>query len=107
MELIQYLEVFDGLVDVFKRVSPYFFRPDIFQNHFGLLWICPEISLLGDQLFILYFNCLTIVVKDTSSRRSRGPSSLSTCLMSWIFIFKVCANIVIPGKPACATKEAD
>jgi len=53
------------------------------QNGFGLFRIVPEIGLLGNQLFVFYLSDLTIVVKDTSSRRSYEPSSLSTDLMSW------------------------
>jgi len=52
-----------------KGIGPNFFGADVFQNSFSLFGIVPEISLLGDEFFIIYFNALTIVVKDTSSRR--------------------------------------
>jgi hypothetical protein len=70
---------------VLKRIRPDLFGPDVFQGSFGLLGIIPEIGLLGDQLFIFYFEALTIVVKDTPSRRSHEPSSLSTVLLSLSF----------------------
>ena len=49
--------------------------------------IIPEISLLGDEFFVFYFYALMIVVKDTSSRRSHEPSSLSTVLLSFLSYF--------------------
>jgi hypothetical protein len=52
-----------------KSISPDFLGADIFKNGFGLFGIVPEISLLGDEFFISYFKTLTVVVKDTSSRR--------------------------------------
>jgi hypothetical protein len=69
-----------------KGIRPDLFGPDGLQRGFGLLGIVPEIGLLRDQLFIFYFYALTIVVKDTPSRRSHEPSSLSTVLLSLILL---------------------
>jgi hypothetical protein len=52
-----------------EGIRPYFFCTDIFQNYFSLLGVVPEIGLLGYKFFVTYFKALTIVVKDTSSRR--------------------------------------
>jgi len=86
MKFVQNLKVLNGFIDLLKGVGPDLFRADVLQNNLSLLRICPKIGLLGDELLIFYFNSLTIVVKDTSSRRSLGPSSLSTCLMSCVMV---------------------
>jgi hypothetical protein len=85
MKLVQHVQVVDQLRNVLKRIRPDLLGPDVLQGSFGLLGIIPEIGLLRDQLFIFYFKALTIVVKDTSSRRSHEPSSLSTVLLSLSF----------------------
>lgn len=69
VELVEYFEVVDQLGNVVEGVGPDFLRTDIFKNSFGLFRIRPEIGLLRDQFFVFYFKALTIVVKDTSSRR--------------------------------------
>jgi len=93
MEFMEHFQVFHQFVDLLERIGPDLFGADVFQDYLGLLRVDPKVSLLGDQFLIFYFKSLPIVVKDTSSRRSCGPSSLSTCLMSWI-LFKICTNIV-------------
>jgi hypothetical protein len=78
MKFIQYLEVFNLFVDGIIGVGPDFLGPDVFQDDFSLFGIIPEVSLLADSFFVFDFYSLAIVVKDTSSRQPRGPSSLST-----------------------------
>jgi len=82
MKFIQHFQVFEKFVDTFKGVCPDLFQAEGMKDCFSLFWIIPEIGLLGNKLFVFYFNDLTIVVKDTSSRRSYEPSSLSTDLLS-------------------------
>jgi hypothetical protein len=78
VKFIQYLEVINLFVDSIIGIRPDFLGADVFQDYFGLFGIIPEISLLADSLFVFDFYSLAIVVKDTSSRQPRGPSSLST-----------------------------
>jgi hypothetical protein len=72
MKLIEHIQVIQLLVYPFKRIGPYLFGADAFQNTFGLAWVVPEIGLVGYGLFVFYFNNLTIVVKDTSSKPTHG-----------------------------------
>jgi hypothetical protein len=67
-------------VDALVGIGPDFLGAKLFQCSFCLFGIIPEIGLLGNQLFVFYFDDLTIVVKDTSSKPQFWPSSLSTVL---------------------------
>jgi hypothetical protein len=69
MKFLQYFQVIHEFGDVVKRVSPHFFGADAFQDCFSFFGFVPEIGLVRDQFFVFYFKALTIVVKDTPSRR--------------------------------------
>ena len=78
--------IVEKLIHALKSIRPDFLLADVVQNGFGLFRIVPEIGLLGNQLFVFYLSDLTIVVKDTSLRRSYEPSSLSTDLLSLLLL---------------------
>jgi len=80
VKFTQHLKIIDKLADLLERVGPNLFRSDTFKDCLRLLRVVPEIRLLSDQFFIANFESLAVVVKDTSSRQQREPSSLSTCL---------------------------
>src|SRR5690606_28095120 len=88
MKFVQDLQILQHFENVLKSVSPDLFGADTFEDCLCLFWIIPEIGLLGNQFFVCDLSALTIVVKDTSSRRQRVPSSLSTVLWSWSVALK-------------------
>jgi hypothetical protein len=69
-------------VGTFIRIRPDFLGAQFLKFGFGFFRTVPEIGLLGNEFFVFYFNDLTIVVKDTSSKPLFWPSSLSTVLLS-------------------------
>src|SRR5690606_15527555 len=91
VEFVQHFEVVKRLAYLLESVSPHLLRAQFAKHSFCLAWILPKICLLGDSFFVAYFYNLTIVVKDTSSRRKREPSNLSVVLLSWFL--KSAANI--------------
>jgi len=84
VKFIEHVQIFNLFVYPFKSVGPDFLGPYTVKNNFSLLGVIPKIRLMGDAFFVFYFVDLAIVVKDTSSRQPRGPSSLSTVLWSWV-----------------------
>jgi hypothetical protein len=82
MKLIEHVEVVDLFAHGLIGIRPYFLGPDVLQDGFRLFRIIPEISLVGNPLFVFDFYAFSIVVKDTSSRQPRGPSRLSIGLWS-------------------------
>jgi hypothetical protein len=82
MKFVEHLEVFDELVHTFVGVGPDLLRADVFKDCFRLPWVVPEVVLMRDAFLVFDFYAFTIVVKDTSLGRRRGPLSLSVGLMS-------------------------
>jgi hypothetical protein len=76
VKFIENLEVLNKLVHTLVGVGPDLLGPDVFENGFGLSRIVPEVVLVRDPLLVFDLYAFTVVVKDTSLGRRRGPLDL-------------------------------
>jgi hypothetical protein len=76
VKFVENFQVFDRLIYTVVGIRPDFLGADVFQDCFGLTWVVPEVVLMRDAFLVFDLYAFTIVVKDTSLGRRRGPLDL-------------------------------
>jgi len=82
VKFVENFEILHQLVYPVVGIGPDLLGADVLKNDFGLSGVVPEVVLMRDAFLVFDLYAFTVVVKDTSLGRRRGPLSLSVARMS-------------------------